>query len=337
MPTFFSLLSLPWSTSPLLSHSLLQTQQLQSPLPKTFTMKCLEVLALFPPKWYTNERKQFYYRCVFGENCTPLLADQDIRAHAICNLPTFLARLGHMHVQEFITRLKYASFVNNNNNNNKTISGLVMKEMSPIVLEAIARFGGFLLCLADAGNLIWKEQENPTEKTFSKLFFRCDTHCVEPLGFEVIEKTSLPHTTLWFPVSDFFICIDTVLLYSFTVKKCQLCDQFRSPQNNNNASATAHMTASFLQYEGLLSLLSPTRDTTIRVACAQGSFLHILRHAAPYSPSDLDLFWTLYFPMATDTERDIRIAMARVVATFAASDSRVSFVFCCCKTILTAS
>lgn len=86
-------------------------------------------------------------------------------------------------------------------------------EESQLVFEAVARFGGFIVCLSDPENPIWKESTelaptNPDSAgrgvdTF--MFFRSDIHSIEPAGFEVFDSTKLENKVLWFPVSSLFI------------------------------------------------------------------------------------------------------------------------------------
>jgi hypothetical protein len=49
---------------------------------------------------------------------------------------------------------------------------------------------------------------------------------------------------------------------------------------------------------------------------------------APYSNADAETFRNTYLKLLTDEEYDIRVAMARAVATFSASDQKVAFIFC---------
>jgi hypothetical protein len=92
-------------------------------------------------------------------------------------------------------------------------SELLVNEKSVLVLEAIARFGGFLVCLSDPDNPIWREQQDMGEvNSDASPFFRSDIHSIEPPGFEVLDRTKLKNTVLWFPVSFLFIYYYLLLL-----------------------------------------------------------------------------------------------------------------------------
>lgn len=128
LPTFLSLLSIPWLRVPLFNplhqDKMLLMRQLgpastdttssssssssPSVSPKDYVIACLEVLAWLPPSHFISERKQYFSFSLRNEvGGNKLLQDEDVRVQAICNLPLLLARIGHEHVADFIDKLKY--------------------------------------------------------------------------------------------------------------------------------------------------------------------------------------------------------------------------------------
>jgi hypothetical protein len=77
--------------------------------PHNFIVACLEVLAWLPQKWFVSERKQFFSSslAVPEDGGDKVLQTEEIRVEAICNLPLFLARIGHEHVTEFDAKIWY--------------------------------------------------------------------------------------------------------------------------------------------------------------------------------------------------------------------------------------
>ena len=139
-----------------------------------------------------------------------MLQDERIRANAICNLPLLLARIGYEHVTELDAKIWYdflfffCFFLDHLASTNLYKSDLLANEKSELVLEAVARFGGFIICLSDKDNPIWKIHQNVVpnmENQKDAPYFRSDLFSIEPIGFEVLDKTHLQNTPHWFPVS----------------------------------------------------------------------------------------------------------------------------------------
>lgn len=70
---------------------------------KTFIIACLEVLAWLGPTAHIAERKR-YFSSISSSN-SGLFSDEEVRTHAIGNLPLLLARIGFDHVNEFTDQL----------------------------------------------------------------------------------------------------------------------------------------------------------------------------------------------------------------------------------------
>lgn len=115
--SFFALLSLPWSGSPLFERGSLEKNNTQRQvcgyagrnptnfiqIAKTFIIACLEVLAWLGPTAHIAERKR-YFSSISSSN-SGLFSDEEVRTHAIGNLPLLLARIGFDHVNEFTDQL----------------------------------------------------------------------------------------------------------------------------------------------------------------------------------------------------------------------------------------